>query len=163
MDEEYDTVIFDMPPNSDAYTDCVFDLLLDSEYRKKKEKLIKSVELRIVSTYDKSHIFVNKSWLMDIYRGRDHHWKQFDEILFILNNNSISDNIHIKDLNGSIKKDIEDSLSNSTYKKNVKIKYREYNPNLAKHFSFKTNPADETIDKSFDFSNASSWYTLNDV
>lgn len=76
----YTHIVIDMPPNSDPYTDSVFDLLLN------KEKLNK-VHLLLISTYDRSHIKANLEWFNDKTVSSDHNWICFDKISIILNDN----------------------------------------------------------------------------
>ncbi len=55
-------VIFDMPPNSDPYSECIYDILQKDEKVKKGEA---GLELRVVSTYDVAHIQANLTWVED--------------------------------------------------------------------------------------------------
>lgn len=156
LEEKYDTVVFDMPPNSDPYTDCIFDLLLDSKYRSKKRK-IKSVDAIIVSTYDRAHIYANKSWLESVCEGQDHRRKPFDSIIFLLNNNNSADKVICEDKNNAIKSNINEVVPVS-YRDKVKYMYRPYIPELMEHCLF---------DSKIQFTDFSSvddgWYELVEI
>ena len=144
MDEKYKTIVFDMPPNSDVYTDCVFDILLNTEYRQFQKNKIDSVELRIVSTVDRSHIYSNIDWLSDIYHGRDHHWAAFDKISFVVNNNNIpsifnGDSHKLDIFKNSIKTAALKVLAASKYKKMIEFLYRGYDNKLVNYFLFQSD------------------------
>jgi len=137
IDDEYETIIFDMPPNSDVYTDCVFDLFLDAKNPLKDI----SVELVVVSTYDRAHIYSNTEWLVSFYEGKDHNWKPFDKITFLLNNNSYPEfnDSKISLLRASVKEYIETKLPHSPEARKINIAYRSYDKELVSHFLYKDN------------------------
>ena len=60
--QKFTHVIFDMPPNSDPYSECIYDILQKDEKVKKKKA---GLELRVVSTYDVAHIQANLTWVED--------------------------------------------------------------------------------------------------
>lgn len=72
-------IIFDMPPNSDPYSDCVFSILLknlDDE---------DPVELRIVSSCDLAHISANFLWIQNMYEKTGWQYKFPNKITYIIN------------------------------------------------------------------------------
>ena len=92
---KYTHMVIDMPPNSDAYTDSVFKLLLDF---KKKDK----VYLYLVSTYDRSHVEANLEWLDKMLKSKDIRWLNFEEIDIIFNDNRNLRRTHSDELDGAI-------------------------------------------------------------
>lgn len=90
----YHYVIFDMPPNSDSYTDVLFEIV----YRNKKDKLMNfdyKVELLLVSSFDYAHFKANMEWLRNEYIYRDWKNKFFDdyELKLIFNNTTNYDGL----------------------------------------------------------------------
>lgn len=76
----FDHIIIDMPPNSDAYTDMIFSILLKSDYKKiaarsvikKTGELQKidnpintkyDIEIFIVNSFDRAHFEANIEWV----------------------------------------------------------------------------------------------------
>lgn len=142
FDNEFLThIIFDMPPNSDPYSDCIFSILLNKLAQNKSKKSGKdvddSVELMLVSSCDMSHINANIEWVVDLYRKNG--WtKAFPSILHfvvnqlypasrtgvLLNSSNIDENIK-----NSIMEKIQGLLSQSEFidykneKNNLKIKW----------------------------------------
>ena len=82
-------IIFDMPPNSDPYSDCVFSLLLkkikDGIQNKVVDKKRDTVELRVVSSCDLSHIGANLLWMENIFDKNGWQYALPNEISFIIN------------------------------------------------------------------------------
>ena len=87
-------IVIDMPPNSDPYTDSIFDLLLNIS--NDKEEYSVDLHLFIVSTYDRDHIEANRQWCVDLLQ-KDAKWKSLSSISWFFNDvrNSI-DAIHAK-------------------------------------------------------------------
>ena len=64
--EDYTHIVIDMPPNSDPYTDSIFDLLLN------RDKIgSDKVDLLLVSSYDRAHIMANNEWLQSMLENWD--------------------------------------------------------------------------------------------
>ena len=82
LDGGFTDFVIDMPPNSDPYTDSIFDLLLHRE--PEKEKREKIVNLLLVSSLDNSHRTANLSWYNDLIT-MDHSWHSFDCVELYLN------------------------------------------------------------------------------
>lgn len=80
--EGYTHIVIDMPPNSDPYTDSIFDLLL-----RRNRNNIEYVELLLISTWDRSHCAANFEWLNDKLQGADQNWHLFDQITLVFNDN----------------------------------------------------------------------------
>ncbi len=140
IDREYDSIIFDMPPNSDDYTNCVLELFLNKNYRREMKEKIHSVELKIVSTLDDSHVRANSNWLIEILENSDMRYVPFDKITLMLNNNSINGySRDIEELKKDIEKYVLGKMSPSTSRKTVLIKSRDYSPELNDHFLFRRN------------------------
>lgn len=72
-------IIFDMPPNSDPYSDCVFSILLKNLNDKD------SVELRIVSSCDLAHISANFLWIQNMYAKTGWQYMFPNKITYIIN------------------------------------------------------------------------------
>lgn len=161
LKDEYKVIIFDMPPNSDPYTDTVFELMLDINERLDKNKRKKDmVELEIVSTYDRAHIHANADWLAELFSGKDRRWQPLDEVRFILNDNM---NVYSAIENrGSIDKDAIKSVILDKVVGGIGgfvISYRKYNGEFATHFilanlNSKIAP--------LDFKGMTAWYTLDE-
>lgn len=73
-------VIFDMPPNSDPYSECIYDIL-QKEIKEDKAKL----ELRIVSSCDIAHIQANLNWTKDYIKTTAYNNQFPHTIKFIVN------------------------------------------------------------------------------
>lgn len=105
--EEYTHIIIDMPPNSDAYTDSVFNILLrkdesgkkkiifplnaDPIERKKYNVVTKyNVEICVINSLDRAHFEANYSWLQTMIVERRMEWALDPEQNFkiVFNNNS---------------------------------------------------------------------------
>lgn len=63
--ESYTHVVFDMPPNSDSYTDILFDLVyrFETENDLKKNGIEFEVEMLLISSLDYAHFNANLEWL----------------------------------------------------------------------------------------------------
>lgn len=82
IDGGFTDFVIDMPPNSDPYTDSIFDLLL---HRKpSNEEKDKVVSLLLVSSFDYSHRSANISWFNDLI-SKDLSWYPFDYIELYFN------------------------------------------------------------------------------
>lgn len=83
----YRHIVIDMPPNSDPYTDSIFNLLLNrNRYNSAKNTGEEhNVELLLVSTFDRSHVRANLEWLNDKISAGDHNWIPFNKVSFLFN------------------------------------------------------------------------------
>ena len=109
--ERYTYIIIDMPPNSDAYTDSVFNILLradesgkemiknleyvDSNEAAKYNVVTKyNVEICIVNSLDRAHFEANLLWLRAMIDERRMEWALDQEQNFkiVFNNNSVIEN-----------------------------------------------------------------------
>jgi len=98
-------IVIDMPPNSDPYTDSIFDLLLNISIDEWKYDV--DFHLFIISTYDRDHIESNKQWIEDLWQ-KDAKWKPLSSISWFFNDvrNSVNyengvkkiDNVEISEL-----------------------------------------------------------------
>lgn len=87
----YKYIIIDMPPNSDAYTDSVFNILLRADETGKKKIEIPSgtdpddaakynivtrynVEICVINSFDKAHFEANFAWLKAMMDERRMEW-----------------------------------------------------------------------------------------
>ena len=70
---EYTHIIFDMPPNSDSYTDILFDILYQHQSPFSKECSIET-ELLVVSSLDVAHFNANLEWLK--VQSENCNWKR---------------------------------------------------------------------------------------
>lgn len=105
--EDYTYIIIDMPPNSDAYTDSIFNILLranefgknminipdqaDLDEAAKYNVVTKyNVEICIVNSLDKAHFEANLLWLKAMINERRMEWALNPEQNFkiVFNNNS---------------------------------------------------------------------------
>lgn len=77
-DGGYTDIVIDMPPNSDSYTDSVFDLLLHRTKSSSPPRDWK-VTFLLISTFDSAHIQANVNWCEGLLR-KDHDWYQFNEV-----------------------------------------------------------------------------------
>lgn len=77
-DGGYTDIVIDMPPNSDPYTDSVFDLLL---HRTSSSSPAKdwTVKLLLISSFDRPNIQANVNWFQEIC-NKDHDWYPFDKV-----------------------------------------------------------------------------------
>lgn len=82
IDGGFTDFVIDMPPNSDPYTDSIFDLLLHQ--KPPKEENDKIVSLLLISSFDHSHRTANISWFDDLI-SKDHSWYPFDYIELYFN------------------------------------------------------------------------------
>lgn len=92
-------IIYDLPPNSDGYTEILFDLLLNKE-KKIKDKDIKvehKFRLFVLTNIDGTLIKVNLAWLNNTLKESSSN-EVPDTIYFILNN--YHNKLNIKDMNG---------------------------------------------------------------
>lgn len=76
-DGGYTDIVIDMPPNSDPYTDSIFDILLHQNFSCEISE--DTVNLLLVSTYDRAHINANQEWCINL-QHKDPKWKAFDSI-----------------------------------------------------------------------------------
>lgn len=80
-------VIFDMPPNSDPYSECVYSILLkilNEDIQKGKEG-DNTVELRLVSSCDLAHISANLSWVKNMFEKNGWQYCVPSELVFVIN------------------------------------------------------------------------------
>lgn len=97
-------VIIDMPPNSDAYTDSLFNILLRKYDSKDKEEIKTKyhVEICIINSFDRAHFSANLEWLRTMIDEHDMKWvMNVPELFKIVFNN----NINYNDLNMGNTKD----------------------------------------------------------
>ena len=104
---EYTHVIIDMPPNSDAYTDSVFDILLradeigkkkiknlenvDSDEKAKYDVVTKyNVEICIINSLDRAHFEANLVWINAMIAERRMEWALNPELNFKIVFNNVS-------------------------------------------------------------------------
>lgn len=82
-------VIFDMPPNSDPYSDCVFSILLKKINEDIQNKVAKSnrdiVELCVVSSCDLAHINANFLWVKNMYEKNGWQYVFPDKLTYVVN------------------------------------------------------------------------------
>lgn len=73
---KFTDVVIDMPPNSDAYTDSLFNILLrkadSGDLPEIKPQY--NVEIHIVNSFDKAHFQANCEWLKTMIRECDMKW-----------------------------------------------------------------------------------------
>lgn len=153
---EFDTIIFDMPPNSDPYTETIFDELLSLKSDSNSSKIVGNVILEVISTYDAAHISANLEWIKTYVRGINPRWKEPNEMRLILN-----------DVTGvmflspdSLVTDIKTYI-NSEYNKiknGGKIYYRSYNKELAQHFAAK-----DKIDNWLVYDSTVDWFQIAEL
>lgn len=87
---EYTHIIFDMPPNSDSYTDILFDILYQHKCPFSNGCLIKP-ELLVVSSLDIAHFNANLEWLR--LQSKNCKWKNvflYDKGFRLVMNNLIN-------------------------------------------------------------------------
>lgn len=80
-------VIFDMPPNSDPYSECVYSILLkilNEDIQQGKEG-DNTVELRMVSSCDLAHISANLSWVNNMFEKNGWQYGFPSELVFVIN------------------------------------------------------------------------------
>lgn len=80
-------IIFDMPPNSDPYSECVYSILLkilNEDIQKGKEG-DNTVELRLVSSCDLAHISANLSWVNNMFEKNGWQYCFPSELVFVIN------------------------------------------------------------------------------
>lgn len=75
-DMKYTYVIIDMPPNSDAYTDSLFNILLSKAHSLNEEKAVPlyNVEIYVVNSFDMAHFKANCEWLKMMIEEHDMKW-----------------------------------------------------------------------------------------
>ena len=165
-DQKYTTIIFDMPPNSDPYTDCIFELLLSNDRR---ITVTNSVILEVMSGFDRAHVNANIEWLKSIYSNTGIKRRPFDKIRFILNDNSgifngdfgRSGKLDIKDIVSSINDVVTNELPHSITKKNFTVLYREHQSAIARFFMYnRARTASTSINMS---SCGDTWYGVQKV
>lgn len=86
---EYTHIIFDMPPNSDSYTDILFDILYQHKSSFSEECSVKP-ELLVVSSLDIAHFNANLEWLK--LQSENCNWKKvflYDKKFKLVINNLI--------------------------------------------------------------------------
>lgn len=115
----YTDIVVDMPPNSDPYTDSIFDLLLNMKSSEETK-----VKMMVISTYDRSHINANREWCCDLLQ-KDQRWKIFDDFEWYFNDvrNSIPDSVKIEELVGEPCR-----IVSTLYNKSIKAKAIKYSP-----------------------------------
>lgn len=80
-------VIFDMPPNSDPYSECVYSILLKilNEDIQQRTGVANTVELRLVSSCDLAHISANLSWVNNMFEKNGWQYCFPSELVFVIN------------------------------------------------------------------------------
>lgn len=110
-DMGYSHVIFDMPPNSDAYTDAVFDILMRyNEFDNKKDEKDKKYKVNffLVSSLDHAHYKANIEWLRETVTCCDYKNVLLGNENLILVFNATKDYNNLRELSGE--KKLEDLL-----------------------------------------------------
>lgn len=101
---EYKYVIFDMPPNSDGYSDAVFDCILDVKHRAIRRE--DECNLFIVQTLDMGHRYATKDYFVDLIT-RNQNNEGATRIFFVFNNIFVFDvnayEMHFKNAIAEIK------------------------------------------------------------
>jgi cellulose biosynthesis protein BcsQ len=100
--KKFTHVIFDMPPNSDPYSECIYDILQKDEKVKKGEA---GLELRVVSTYDVAHIQANLTWVEDYVHTTSYNNAFPTTIQFVFN--------QVFDVRGEIVKEDQEKIENA--------------------------------------------------
>ncbi len=74
--DKYKCVVIDMPPNSDAYTDSLFNILLSKadSLNAEEAKPLYNVEIYVVNSFDIAHFKANCEWLKMIIEEHDMKW-----------------------------------------------------------------------------------------
>lgn len=108
-DMNFTHVIIDMPPNSDAYTDSVFNILLrqngsDNTHIETKYR----VKICLVNSFDRAHFSANLEWLKTMVNEHDMKWVVNAPDLFKI---VFNDNINYNELSvDDAKKYVQDRL-----------------------------------------------------
>jgi len=87
LPEELQYVFFDMPPNSDGYSDCVLELLLEQDGLKKSSAPIDNAYPRNyfeLMTFDFGHIEATLDWFRQFIKGDAYSFP--DHFFFVFNN-----------------------------------------------------------------------------
>lgn len=100
--QKFTHVIFDMPPNSDPYSECIYDILQKNEKVKKREV---GLELRVVSTYDIAHIRANLDWVEDYIKTTAYNNAFPGMIQFVFN--------QVFDISGKVVQDQKEKIENA--------------------------------------------------
>lgn len=77
ISDKINVVIIDMPPNSDSYTEALFQVLLSKPEKKEKMKISK--KLILSSTADRSHLSATFDWLQHSLKNEHLRESLFDE------------------------------------------------------------------------------------
>lgn len=102
--EDFTHVIIDMPPNSDAYTDTLFDILLRKSDSENTISTKYQTEIWIINSFDRAHFTANVEWLISMHTEHNMQWAVDTPNLFkIVFNDTI-------DYNNSIIKPSKDEL-----------------------------------------------------
>lgn len=115
-------IIFDMPPNSDPYSDCVFSLLLnkikdDIQNEVEKDKR-DTVELRVVSSCDLAHIGANLLWMENLFDKNGLQYARPNKISFLVNDITGAANLgEKKGVRDAVLKKVEEALNWSVFDK----------------------------------------------
>lgn len=126
----YTHMVIDMPPNSDPYTDSVFDILLN------RKNSSKDVNLIIVSLFDRSHVEANLKWIEDRVQSGDQNWHNFKKVELFFNDNRGAFDEYKNSMDG-VKKQIDQminknsSSANNLYKLKDNSYYLHYNKELS--------------------------------
>ena len=113
-------IIFDMPPNSDPYSDCVFSLLLNKIKDDIQNEVIKdkrdTVELRVVSSCDLAHIGANLLWMENLFDKNGLQYARPNKISFLVNDiTGAADLGEEKGVREAVLKKVEEALNWSVF------------------------------------------------
>lgn len=125
VDMKFTHVIIDMPPNSDAYTDSLFNILLRKyDSRDREETKTKfNVEICIINSFDRAHFSANLEWLKTMIREHDMKWVVDIPKLFKI---VFNDNINYNKIDNNIDYNKND---NNNAKEYVRKMLQELNEN----------------------------------
>ncbi len=119
-------VVYDLPPNSDGYTEILFDLLLNknSTLRKNKDNDIEhKIRLFILTNPEKSIKDVNKSFLKSFLHGSGSNYLP-DQVFFV-ENMAVKTEGHIEQNNDAQYSDLAPSDESASLGNMVKPNYQE--------------------------------------
>lgn len=83
-------IIFDMPPNTDGYSDSVLDCVLNPKYIVKDDKFKNQINLFMMLTVNISHLDATTNWLRELYTESNNNVP--DQLFIVFNNNIVSEN-----------------------------------------------------------------------
>lgn len=113
--KKIDTIIIDMPPNSDSYTDTVFDVLLSfKEPDNTSENSKNTYELILCSSLDRAHISATFNWFFETLVS-DHLRTKFFTNYTIRMNDIIGAMNNVKNVVDEMLSRFEDILKKAKY------------------------------------------------